>query len=103
MEKLVSQKVVTLVATLALGSACIANDALARGGGGGGGGGLGGGSGGDHIAGGFAGGSGFPGGRMGGDFRAGQSVAHGFNCWKSQVVPTNAAWRLRQAGAGTCY
>jgi hypothetical protein len=29
--------------------------------------------------------------------------AHGFNCWKSQVVPTNAAWRLRRAHAGTCY
>ena len=29
--------------------------------------------------------------------------AHGFNCWKSQVVPTNTAWRQRQAGAGTCY
>ena len=29
--------------------------------------------------------------------------AHGFNCWKSQVVPTNAAWRLRRAHTGTCY
>jgi len=29
--------------------------------------------------------------------------AHGFACWKSQVVPTNAAWRLRQAQRGTCY
>ena len=29
--------------------------------------------------------------------------AHGFNCWKSQVVPTNAAWRQRQAQRGTCY
>ena len=29
--------------------------------------------------------------------------AHGFACWKSQVVPTNAAWRLRQAQHGTCY
>ena len=29
--------------------------------------------------------------------------AHGFNCWKSQVVPTNAAWRLRQAQRGICY
>ena len=29
--------------------------------------------------------------------------AHGFNCWKTQVVPTNAAWRLRRAHAGTCY
>ena len=29
--------------------------------------------------------------------------AHGFDCWKSQVVPTNAAWRMRQAQRGTCY
>ena len=29
--------------------------------------------------------------------------AHGFDCSKSQVVPTNAAWRLRQAGNGECY
>ena len=29
--------------------------------------------------------------------------AHGFGCWKSQVVPTNAAWRLRRAHAGTRY
>jgi Flp pilus assembly protein CpaB len=29
--------------------------------------------------------------------------AHGFNCWKSQVVPTNVAWRLRRAHTGTCY
>jgi hypothetical protein len=29
--------------------------------------------------------------------------AHRFNCWKSQVVPTNAAWRLRRAHTGTCY
>jgi hypothetical protein len=29
--------------------------------------------------------------------------AHGFNCWKSQVVPTNAAWRMRQVQRGTCY
>ena len=29
--------------------------------------------------------------------------AHGFDCWKSQVVPTNAAWRLRQAQRGICY
>ena len=29
--------------------------------------------------------------------------AHGFGCWKSQVVPTNAAWRQRQAQRGTCY
>ena len=48
MKKLALQKVVTLVAALALGSACIPNDALARGGGGsgfsgGGGGGTGGG------------------------------------------------------------
>jgi uncharacterized membrane protein len=100
MTKLALQKVVTLVTALALGSACIANVALARDGGGG----LGGGSGGDHIAGGFSGGyRGFPGGRMGGDFHAGHSNAYGFNCWKSQVVPTNAAWRLRQAEAGTCY
>ena len=67
MKKLVLQKVVTLVVALALGSACIANDAFARGGG-------------DH-----------------------RDNAHGFNCWKSQVVPTNAAWRLRQAQRGICY
>jgi uncharacterized membrane protein len=52
MRKLTWHKVVTLVAAIALGSACIANDALARGGGGGYGGG--------HLAGypGYYGGSG---------------------------------------------
>ena len=53
MKKLVLQKVVTLVAALALGSACIPNDALARGGGGGG---FSGGGGGGTGGGGFGGG-----------------------------------------------
>ena len=43
MKKLALRKVVTFVAAVALGSACIANDAVARGGGGGYGGGHGGG------------------------------------------------------------
>ena len=106
MKKLALQTFVTLVAALGLGSACIANDALAR----------------DH------GGGGFTAGRMGGDFHAGQSGdsglregyevgrisipftygnyadnAHGFNCWKAERIPTNAAWRLRRAHTGTCY
>jgi hypothetical protein len=127
MKKLALQKVVTLVAALALGSACIPNDALARGGGGSG---FSGGGGGGTGGGGFGGGhmGGFPGGRMGGDVHTGQSGgnglrdghelgsistpffygnygdnAHGFDCWKSQRIPTNAAWRQRQAGSGTCY
>jgi hypothetical protein len=59
---------------------------------------------------------GFPGDRMGGDFHheLGRistpffygnygDNALGFNCWNSQRIPTNAAWRLRQAGNGECY
>jgi hypothetical protein len=97
MNKLALHKVVTLVSALALGSACIANDALARGGGGGGGGmggggghggggfsggGYGGGGlrGGGHMGGGLVGGhvGGFPG-RMGGDFHAGRFDGHDFH------------------------
>ena len=35
-----------------------------------------------------------------GDYR---NSANGFECWKTQDVPTNAAWRLRQDLDGTCY
>jgi|KBSSwiStaDraftv2_1062776.scaffolds.fasta_scaffold1572610_2 hypothetical protein len=90
MKKLALQKIVTLVATLALG--CIANDAFARG----------------DVS--FSGG-GTRGshnnvrentklGRSGGDYANG---AKGFDCWKTQDVPTNAAWRLRQDLDGGCY
>ena len=117
MKKLVLQKVVTLAAAaLALGSAFIANDVLGHA--------LSSGAGGDHIGSGFPGAhmGAFPSGRIGGDFHAGLRDNHdsgrisrpffhgdygdkaqGFDCWKSQDVPTNAAWRLRQAGNGECY
>jgi hypothetical protein len=92
------QKVVTIVAALALGSACISNDALARGGGGG------------DDGGGFAGRhmDGLPIRRTGRDFHASASGGnspntHGYNCWKSQGIPTNPAWRQRHAEDGTCY
>ena len=81
MKKLALHKVVTLVAAVALGSACIANDALARGGGGGYGGG--------HGGGGFGGsgyGDGHGGGHIGGypgyyDGGGGEYVApaYGYN------------------------
>ncbi len=98
MKKLALQKIVTVVATLALGSGCIANDAIARG----------------DV--------GFSGGGMGADSFKGHrenaklgrssrpffygddgDSAKGFDCWKTQGVPTNAAWRLRQDLDGTCY
>ena len=105
MEKLVLQKVVILVAALTLGSTCIANDALARGGHG-----FGAHGGGESDNGVFAGRhmGGFPVGRMGRDFYASTSGGngpgtHGYNCWKSDGVPTNPAWRLRHDADGTCY
>jgi hypothetical protein len=63
MKTLALHKIVTLVAALALASACISSDAFARGGGGGGG--MGGGGGG-HGGGGFGGGHIGGGGHMGG-------------------------------------
>jgi hypothetical protein len=98
MKKLALQKIVTLIATLALGSGCIANDALARGDVGFSGGGTGDGS--------------FKGlrenaklGRSSRPFFYGDywNSAKGFECWKTQDVPTNAAWRLRQDLDGPCY
>ena len=71
MKKLVLQKVVTLAAAaLALGSAFIANDALAHA--------LSSGAGGDHIGSGFPGAhmGAFPSGRIGGDFHAGLRDNH---------------------------
>ncbi len=94
MKTLALQKIVTLIATLAL--ACIANDALARGDVGFSGGGTGDGS--------------FKGlrenaklGRSSRPFGDYGNSAKGFECWKTQDVPTNAAWRLRQNLDGTCY
>ena len=104
MEKLVLKKVVTLVGALALGSACIANDALAK----------------DDIAndalakddGGvhhFVGSvrdnglDGRPAWAM--TLRPaslGGPETHGYNCWKSEGIPTNPAWRQRHAGDKTC-
>jgi hypothetical protein len=66
MKKLALHKIVVLIAALAVGSASIAGDALARGGGGGGGGGFGGGGGGGFGGGGGHGGDGFGGGGPGG-------------------------------------
>ena len=98
MKKLALQKIARLIATLALGSGCIANNALARGDVGFSGGGMGGGS--------------FNGVRENaklgrssrpffyGDYR---NSANGFECWKTQDVPTNVAWRQRQSEEGTCY
>jgi hypothetical protein len=96
MKKLALQKIAMLIATLALGSGCIANDALARGDVG--------------INGGGTGAGRFNGVRentklgsrsfLYGDYENG---AKGFECWKTQDVPTNAAWRLRQDLDGTCY
>jgi hypothetical protein len=98
MKNLALHMFMTLVTALAIGSASVAGDALARGSGGGG-----------FTGGGFAAGhmSGFPAGRMDDDLNAGKSGygdnALGFDCWRSQDVPTNPAWRLRQAGNGECY
>ena len=98
MKKLALQKIATLIATLALGSGCIANNALARRD-------L------DFSGGGMGGGS-FNGlrenaklGRSSRPFFYGdyENSAKGFECWKTQDVPTNAAWRLRRAHTGTCY
>jgi hypothetical protein len=72
MKKFALHKTVMLVAALAIGSAGIAGDALARGGGGGGGGGFGGGGfGGGGHGGGFGGGGGGHGGGFGGGHFAG--------------------------------
>ena len=98
MKKLALQKIVTLIATLALGSGCLANNALARGD-------LG-------FSGGGMGGDSFNGlrenaklGRSSRSFYYGDygNSAKGFECWKTQDIPTNAAWRLRQNLDGTCY
>jgi hypothetical protein len=96
MKKLALQKIVILVATLALG--CIANDALARGDVGFSGGGMGGGSFNVVRENTKLGGGSRP--FFYGDYENG---AKGFDCWKTQDVPTNAAWRLRQDLDGSCY
>lgn len=121
MTKLVLHKVLVLTAALAVGSVCIANDALAKGGGGGGG----------HFSGGggaFAGG-GYSGGRghIGGDIGQGRyagNFGHGFrhdharffaggyglspyygygdygygygDCWQRARVRVGGHWRTRQ-------
>jgi hypothetical protein len=84
MKKLMPHKIALVVAAIAVGSAGISADALARGGGGGGGGGHGGGGfgGGGHIGGGFGGGhiaGGFSGGHLNGATRLGSSGAQRFS------------------------
>ena len=90
MKKLALQKIVMLIfATLALGSGCIASDALAR-----------------KDVGGM--GAGSLNGKLG---RTNRSFLYsdygsspkGFDCWKTQDIPTNGAWRLHQDLDGTCY
>ena len=120
MKKFALHKTLMLIAALAIGSAGIAGDALARGGGGGGGGGggLGGGSVGGPAGGGFGGhgmghmggggfaGGDFHGGRFGhdgfdhgrrfarvGPFLGYDDYGYGSDCWTPRRVHTRAGWR----------
>ena len=107
MKKFALHKTLMLIAALAIGSAGIAGDALARGGGGGGGGGGGfSGHGMGHMGGGgFAGGD-FHGGRFGhdgfdhgrrfarvGPFLGYDDYGYGSDCWTPRRVHTRAGWR----------
>ena len=121
MKKFALHKTLMLIAALAIGSAGIAGDALARGGGGGGGGGGGfsGGGGGMGGGGGGHGGGGFGGGGMGqernteriaqplghdgfdhgrrfariGPFLGYDDYGYGSDCWTPRRVHTRAGWR----------
>ena len=87
MKKFALHKTVMLVAALAIGSAGIAGDALARGGGGGGFGGHAGGFGGGHFAGGYGGNMGhFSGPRFGGGYTGNHVNQYGHNDFHNRHV-----------------